>query len=406
MRRSIEQQLKESNRMKFFAIVFGVVLAGGAGVWMFYAEKDHANTPVNVTCIEARKSAFVVSVRAEGRLLSRKTETVRALSAGIIRDEGIANGVRVVKGARLAMIQPLEEVRKKKQIELELAELDLALITEQRLQAEELLQAKAASEREVNELKIRQRRQEAQVQSLREELSEKIVSAPFAGLLVEKRFQHGDRINADAELFTLVDTQTLIIEAKMHQSDLPKVRLGQSAVLRSEIFQRAHVGKVVEIASMTAQQNNEGLGASNSSFFNVYAQIDGLATEELRLGAHVEVEVILAEKPNTLSVPLECVHIEGAEENEVPRSFSFNPFAPRGYSQLHDGRAMSLGDNGAARLLRHVFVNDNGVARKRAITTGAANEHAVEVLSGLREEELVIVAAPVEIQDDMKVTRE
>lgn len=389
--------------MKLMLMMLGVLIAGGAVVWIFYDPKDGANTPAMVTCLAARKGPFVESVRAEGRLLSKKTEIVRAMQAGILIDRGIANGATVSKAATLAVIQPLEEVRKKKQLELELAELDLALVVEQRLQAEELLQAKAASEREVNELKIRQRRQEAQAQNLREELSEKIVSAPFAGMLVEKRFHHGDRIDAGAELFTLVDTHALIVEAKVHQDDLMKVHVGQPAVLRSEIFQWTHAGKVVEIASMTAQQNNESFGASNSSFFNVYVQSDRLAKEELRLGAHIEVEVLLAEKPDAISVPLECVYIEGGEENEASQAFAFNPFSPRGYSQPHGVREKSLGSNGATSLLRYLFVNENGVARKRAVTTGAANEHAVEVLSGLREGELVIVAAPVAMQEGMPV---
>jgi membrane fusion protein (multidrug efflux system) len=61
------------------------------------------------------------------------------------------------------------------------------------------------------------------------------------------------------------------------------------------------------------------------------------------------------------------------------------------------------GRNGQQEIRRVVFINENGVARKREITIGAVNENAVEVLSGLREGELVIVSGNAEIVEGMKL---
>jgi RND family efflux transporter MFP subunit len=389
--------------MKSFVFITILILAGGIGYWKFFGAEAGSNEAVTVSCIEVHKGGFVASVNATGRLISRKTEAVKSLYAGIIRDEGFENGAEVRKGETIAVIIPPEEVRRKKQTDLELAKLDLALVTEQQLQAEELLKAKAASEREVNELKIRQRRQEAQVENLRDELSEKPVRAPFAGLLLEKRFHNGDRIGAGAELFTLVDARAVVIEAKVQQFDLPKIHLGQRAHLRSEIFRLPHWGKITEISTITARQNTSGYGESYSSFFNVYIQIDSLAPEELRIGAVVEVEIVLQEKPDAIAIPLECVRFEGAVREESPKPFAFNPFVP--YRASHR-RMEDLPTNGLSEpqaIHRYVFINENGIAQKREIATGSANEHLVEVLFGLREGEMVVTVGNVEITAGAKL---
>jgi RND family efflux transporter MFP subunit len=389
--------------MKSFVFITILILAGGIGYWKFFGAETGSDEAVVVSCIEVRKGRFVASVNVTGRLISRKTEAVKSLYTGIIRDEGFENGAAVRKGEIIAIVTPPEEVRKKKQSDLELAKLDLALVSEQRLQAEELLKAKAASEREVNELKIRQRRQEAQVENLRDELSEKPVPAPFAGLLLEKRFHNGDRIGVGAELFTLVDARAVMIEAKVQQFDLPKIHIGQRATLRSEIFRLPHPGKIAEISTITARQNTSGFGESYSSFFNVYIQIDSLAPEELRIGAVVEVEIVLQEKPDAIAIPLECVRFEGPAREESPTTFNFNPFAPYRASRRRMEDLPANGLSAPQAIHRYVFVNANGMAHKREIITGLANAHFVEVLSGLQESEMVVAVGSVEITEGIKL---
>jgi HlyD family secretion protein len=356
-----------------------------------------------VKCIEARKGPFIASIKATGRLISRKSEIVKSLYAGIVRDNGFEDGAHVHQSAHIAFVVPPDEIRKKKEIDLDLAELDLALIKEQRLQAEELFNAKAASEREVNELKIRQRKQEALVENLREELSEKTIAAPFAGLFVEKRFHGGDRINAGTELFTLIDTRAAAVEAKVHQIDVPKIRSGQAVTLRSEIFRQPHAGSIKEISTVTARQNTSGYGESYSSFFTVYIQVDSLAPEELRIGASVDVEIVLSEKQDVISIPLECVRFDGPTDEEASEHVTFNPFVTYTIQRRPPRRTSAEARNEEPAFHRSIFINENGIARKRVITTGDANENFIEIVSGLKEGELIIAIGNAEISDGTKL---
>jgi multidrug efflux pump subunit AcrA (membrane-fusion protein) len=163
------------------------------------------------------------------------------------------------------------------------------------------------------------------------------------------------------------------------------------------------LGKIAEISTITARQNAAGYGESYSSFFNVYIQIDSLAPEELRIGAVVEVEIVLQEKPDAIAIPLECVRFEGLAREESPTTFNFNPFVPYRASRR---RTKDLPANGLSEpqaIHRYAFINENGVAHKREIATGLANEHLVEVLSGLQEGELVVTAGSVEITEGTKL---
>jgi multidrug efflux pump subunit AcrA (membrane-fusion protein) len=155
---------------------------------------------------------------------------------------------------------------------------------------------------------------------------------------------------------------------------------------------------------VTARPNTSGFGEGYSSSFNVYIQVDDLASEELRIGAAVEVEMVLEEKQNVISIPLECVRIEGMATGDSPRSFTYNPFLPYRMARRQPEQPLTDGQNEKEEIRRSLFVNENGIARKRPITTGAANENIVEVLSGLKEGELVVAIGNAEIVEGMKLT--
>jgi multidrug efflux pump subunit AcrA (membrane-fusion protein) len=61
------------------------------------------------------------------------------------------------------------------------------------------------------------------------------------------------------------------------------------------------------------------------------------------------------------------------------------------------------GLNETQALHRYVFINENGLAQKREIVTGPANEHLVEVLSGLQEGEMIVTIGSVEITAGTKL---
>ena len=389
--------------MKIIALIILLILAGGFGYWALFNPSNESNNAVLVKCIPVRRGPFTASVQATGRLLSRKTEVVKSLYGGIIADAGHENANYVELGALLASVTLPEEVRTKKEVELELAQLDLELITEQLLQSEELFKAKAVSEREVNELRIRKRKQEAQVENIHEDLIAKTIPAPFSGLLAEKRFHHGDRIGAGAELITLIDTSRIVVEARVHQIDLPRIHLSQEANLHSEIFTRSHVGQVVEISAMTERQNNTGWGEGISSFFKVHLKVAGLDPSELRIGAAVQVEIVLYDKPEAIAIPLECVQFEGRTISSSSRPVSYNPLMPFSARRRFPNNGDSEIDAGKAKIGRYVWMNENGVAVKRTIVTGEANESMVEVISGLQEDEVVAISGNREIAEGMKI---
>lgn len=131
-----------------------------------------------------------------------------------------------------------------KQQQLKLAEIDLQLLREQRLQGEELFQARAISERELKEMKIREYKQEVYVQDIKEEIADKDIVASFDGVIMNKKFNHLDRVFSGTELFTLVDVHDIGVELPVFQEDTNKVIVGQNVSFSDGANSRNRTEKV------------------------------------------------------------------------------------------------------------------------------------------------------------------
>ena len=194
-----------------------------------------------------RQGKFIASTLGQGKLIARKKEQLVSLIGGVIIDKNLSVGQFLQEGSEIAVLRLLEpELRKKKQ-ELEYALLDLDILKGQVQQSEDLLKVKAISERELKELKIRNYKQEKFVQELREEVSNKPILISLSGLLVEKFFHDGDRVNAGAALAVMVDTSSFAVEILVGQHQIPFIHLGQRVEFSSQTFQGNRLGTVLEL---------------------------------------------------------------------------------------------------------------------------------------------------------------
>jgi HlyD family secretion protein len=88
----------------------------------------------------------------------------------------------------------------------------------------------------------------------------------------------------------------------------------------------------------------------------------------LPAGAKVNANIILEQKQQVLTVPTEAVV-------EV------------------DGKSV-------------VFIYDDGLARMREVECGSAGDSVLEIISGVKEKEQVIISPSAEIKDGVKVQKE
>jgi RND family efflux transporter MFP subunit len=137
----------------------------------------------------------------------------------------------------------------------------------------------------------------------------------------------------------------------VNEEDIPRVALGQTVLFRTDAFPDHNLeGKVGEITPM---------GDVAAKTFRVKIALPD--DTPLKPGMSVEANIITREKPNALLVPADALQ----------------------------GNA--------------VFVVDGGRARKRPVTIGIRGTRAVEILSGLADDEPVASPAATNLKDGTRL---
>lgn len=331
----------------------------------YFSKKASHDDPVYVEYYEVQRGPFISSISSTGKIISRKIEIVKSTSYGIILDAGYQNLNDINKNEVIARIRLDDRELQKKQQQLKLAEIDLQLLREQRIQGEELFQAKAISERELKEMNIREYKQEVYVQDIKEEMADKEITASFDGVIMNKKFNHLDRVFNGTELFTLVDVHDICVELPIFQQDINQVGVGQNVILTSNIFNGQRQGVITEISTLADQSSSQSYRQNAAVSFNVYCSISVLLGDQILFGSNVDAKIILAEIDNAMSIPLEAILYRD------------------------DGKI--------------VYVIEHEKAIEKNVETGHYNDDFAEIISGLSEQEKVITRGNLDVENGIKV---
>ncbi len=185
---------------------------------------------------------------------------------------------------------------------------------------------------------------EAILEQERTRLQNTKIAAPFRGEIIRKYLDAGALVSASTPLVSLVHTETLKIVANVLEKDIPLLRAGMSAKIRTDSYpDRVFEGRVEKV--------NSALDLSTRTL-QVEVYIPN-PDRFLKPGMFSNVEVVLLEKPQALLIPREAI--------------------------LEAGNEMS------------VFVVEGNKALRKSVTIGYEQERMVEVLQGLKERDQVVI---------------
>jgi RND family efflux transporter MFP subunit len=188
-------------------------------------------------------------------------------------------------------------------------------------------------------------------------LSHVEIRAPFSGVLVRKQIEQGDLASQGTALATIEDNRHYRLEVSVGESDLPKVGIGQKTVVRLNAIDLELEGVVSEIAASTHQSSR-----------TTTVKIDVPLHPELRSGMFGRAHFTTG-SASVLALP-----------------------------------ASALVERGQ---LTGVFVLDSkDRARFRLVKTGRKLGDKVEILSGIRDSEQVLVEQNPRVQDGTRISPE
>jgi len=178
------------------------------------------------------------------------------------------------------------------------------------------------------------------------------VRAPLDGTVIRRQVELGEAVVQNQPLFTVGNTDHLLLEVKVDEADVGRVRIGQQVLVDLYAFaSRVVTGRVAELYPDADRATKTFL-----------AKVELTAPPEgLRSGMSAEVNIVTDRHEGVLLVPTGAV---------------------------------------AAGKVR---VAKDGRVHTRAVNTGLKDTRNTEVLSGLEPGELVVIVGPISLGDDARV---
>jgi len=202
-------------------------------------------------------------------------------------------------------------------------------------------------ENQIEKQKLDIKGTEKSIEDLKEkqEVPESIY-APFDGeVTVAEETAVGSAININSVLGTITNYSEFKLALAIDELDIPKVKIGQKVEITAGAYPGERFeGEVIKIAS-------QGKSTNGVSTFDVEVSIKD--SKELKAGMTANAKIVVSKQQNTLLVPVEAV-------------------------KTKDGKKV-------------VTVETDKGAKDVQVTTGLNNENYIEIISGVKEGEEVVL---------------
>ena len=258
------------------------------------------NRPVAVTVLEVGNSEWTDRLNALGTVVANESVTVAAKVSETVSRVHFSSGQFVRRGTPLVTLTGQQQDASMAEAQAQLREAQAlynryaALAKDQYVSAAQLDTQRAALEVA-----------KARVSTIRANLSDRVIRAPFAGVLGLRNISPGALITPGTEIATLDDISSVFVDFPVPEVQLPLVRPGQSVVATSQAFaEKPFNGTITNLA--TRVDPTSRAGTVRARFAN-----PGM---ELRPGMLLTVN-IAQQTRNTLSVPEIAVVQNGADSS-------------------------------------------------------------------------------------------
>lgn len=229
----------------------------------------------------------------------------------------------------------------------------------------------------------------ATVNEARDNLARTTIYAPIDGTISLLSVELGERVvgtqqMAGTEILRVANLNNMEVLMDVNENDIVKVTVGDTSIVEVDAYpKREFSGVVTEIAN-SAQGT---LAADQVTNFKVKVKILESSYQDLltdkpdgyspfRPGMTATVDIITEKKFNIIAVPISAVVIK-TDTSEVKKSVA--------------EKFKQVKVSGDEERFECVFVNQNGEAKLRVVTTGIQDNANIEIISGLNVNEEVII---------------
>ncbi|MDX9932279.1 MAG: efflux RND transporter periplasmic adaptor subunit [Bacteroidales bacterium] len=247
-----------------------------------------------------------------------------------------------------------------------------------------------ASKQTVNAARFNVYSAQASMSEASKNLSRTTIVAPVDGTISTLNVEVGERVagasqfGSGTEILRIADMAEMEVMASVNENEVVRLSLGDTAIVDVDAYpNKKFKGIVTEIGNSA---NVSGISADQVSNFDVTIQILSSSYADMipngatdyspfRPGMSASVEIQTDKVKQVLSVPVQSVTTRDESELMV----------------IDDKKKTDEKDNHDG-ITEFVFVIENGIAKRRTVKTGVQDNEYIQILEGLKKDEVVIVA--------------
>jgi len=335
---------------------------------------------IRVEVARAHKRTLGRALTARGEILPIKETRVTSNLSGVIKEMRFAAGDRVTKGAVIATIESgdLADRLASQESATKDAEERIQKIEKQSLAAEkhlnamrDLFQKNLIARREVEIAEAAVATARAQKEAAEAQLAQRVsasaqtrhvlgltqITAPIAGFVSRRWVDPGARVSESAPLFSISQTEKLKVVAHVKSVDAEKISAGTTGQIRVDALAdklfRGKVTQVQELANFFGDESSLEIEIPNPS-------------NALVIGMAATVSLPIEEQRDGIFIPLGAL----VETSAGPS---------------------------------HVFIIEEGKARRKEAVFGKQHGGEIEVLSGVHPGEAVVAKGVERLRDGSRV---
>lgn len=182
------------------------------------------------------------------------------------------------------------------------------------------------------------------------------VTTPRQGIIQKRYFQEGYYAKVGTELFEIADISSLLAKIDIPEGNIQDIAVGDKVAFSIPAMKNVKVVGTITRISPVAQKP--------SRTFEAEVTVNN-EDETLRGGVYAEANITGQPKENVLTIPLSSIVMRDDQ--------------------------------------RTVYVIENEVAVRRILTTGYIGEDIVEILDGLKDDDVIITGGTNKVRDGSKV---
>uniref|UniRef100_A0A7C5V6R7 Efflux RND transporter periplasmic adaptor subunit n=1 Tax=Caldicellulosiruptor owensensis TaxID=55205 RepID=A0A7C5V6R7_9FIRM len=228
-------------------------------------------------------------------------------------------------------------------------------------------------ERQLKQIDLKIEDVKSQIEETEEELKNFRIISPIDGKIVDLNLQEGDIVTAGQLICSVFDPENLVIAAQVEELDILKIKPGQKAEVKLDAVPST---KVKPAEGYVDEISEKAQGESSISKFIVKIRFKNPGS--VKFGMHADAEIMLKMKNDALTVPVEAIHKDNGKYYVYVYKEKSNSLTSNG-EKTKKTDEYGLGDS---------YYKDS---EKRFVKVGIVTDRYVEITSGLKEGEEVVL---------------